>query len=720
MNLSWVYSLPPFLSGLANILLAGFVLSRDPKKSSHQIFAFCSGTLSLWNFSTFVLFFDIGEPAALFLVRLIQVVVILIAPSYFHFVCEILGFKKRLFKQLVIADVMAFCLILLVALNKDFVHLQHMGYSYYGKGGPLFLVIPAYLTVFIGYSIYLVLSQMRDLGQSQKTQLKIVISAMFIALVGGLNDFLPILGITSYPGSSVRIYPYGSVIVVFYSGLIAYSILRYKFLDIEVIIRRAPVFAGLLAFVYGTFSLAMVVGQKFLRDYLDWSQWMAMVPAVFVITFALRPLENFLTDATEKFLFQKKYDYRELLRTFTNEILTVLDLQKLMEQTIAGLVKIIKLESACILLLDKEKKVYRVVASSGIRDKNIEYSETDALISNIKASREHILKDKSVDNLEGHSHLRDDFKEINACLCLPIELHSDLIGVLCLGAKKSGGDYTQEDVDILNTLARTEAIAISNARLFDELSKTQAEAAQREKMAVIGTLAAGINHEICNPLGIVRGHAEMFLLNSRDGFYKDKSREEIFVMATEIMTKVIKETDRATAITKKLSSFAKPSRRADFEGVSIEKELGEVLQFVQHDLRVNNIEVQTDFPNDFPGIFADAKQIEEVLFNIIRNAAQAIDKKEGRIVVSGFAQNGSAVIRISDDGCGIPKDKIGQVFNPFYTTKAPGKGTGLGLFIVKQVVERNNGTISLESEEGFGTTFTLKFPIAKEALVSHH
>ncbi len=276
--------------------------------------------------------------------------------------------------------------------------------------------------------------------------------------------------------------------------------------------------------------------------------------------------------------------------------------------------------------------------------------------------------------------------------------------------KKSGDSYHQEDIDILSTLARTEAIAISNAQLFDELSKTQAEAAQREKMAVIGTLAAGINHEICNPLGIARGQCEMFLLNLRDGIYSGKSKEDFVQIASEIMNKVIKETDRATGITKKLSTFAKPSKKSELEEVIAEKEAEEVLGLLGHDLQLNNIEIQKDFPSDFPTFFADKKQIQEILFNIIRNAAQAIDKKHGRIVLSGFSENGSAVIRIADNGSGIPQDKINQIFNPFYTTKAPGKGTGLGLFIVKQVVERNKGTILVESEEGVGTTFTLRFP----------
>ncbi|MCG3175805.1 MAG: Sensor protein ZraS [Candidatus Omnitrophica bacterium] len=237
-------------------------------------------------------------------------------------------------------------------------------------------------------------------------------------------------------------------------------------------------------------------------------------------------------------------------------------------------------------------------------------------------------------------------------------------------------------------------------------------------MAVIGTLAAGINHEICNPLGIVRGQCEMFLLNMRDGFYENKSREDLVKLCGDIMNKVIRETDRATAITKKLSGFAKPSKNNDMEEVLIEREVQEVLGLLGQDLKLNNIDIQTDIPANFPVFLADRKQIEEVLFNIIRNGAQAIDKKQGKILVSGFAQNGSAIIRIADNGSGIPKESLEKIFHPFYTTKAPGKGTGLGLFIVKQIVERNRGTIAVESEVGIGTTFTLKFPTAVKAITA--
>ena len=105
------------------------------------------------------------------------------------------------------------------------------------------------------------------------------------------------------------------------------------------------------------------------------------------------------------------------------------------------------------------------------------------------------------------------------------------------------------------------------------------------------------------------------------------------------------------------------------------------------------------------------KQLQEVFFNLIRNAAQAMGEK-GKITITAASDDHRTRVEIEDTGPGIPPDKLEQIFNPFYTTKEPGKGTGLGLFIVRQIVERNHGKISVKSKVGEGTTFTLEFPAA--------
>jgi signal transduction histidine kinase len=173
--------------------------------------------------------------------------------------------------------------------------------------------------------------------------------------------------------------------------------------------------------------------------------------------------------------------------------------------------------------------------------------------------------------------------------------------------------------------------------------------------------------------------------------------------------------DRATSITRKLTNFAKPIREVSIRPVAMERELQEVLALVGHDLALQKIEVRKDLHVELPEILVDRGQFQEILFNLIRNAGQAI-QPPGTIWVRAYPRNGGSVrIEIADTGCGIPPDKLGKIFDPFFTTKDPGKGTGLGLFIVRQIIERNKGRISVESAVGRGTTFFLDFPGAVTA-----
>ncbi|MFC1549186.1 sensor histidine kinase, partial [Candidatus Omnitrophota bacterium] len=168
------------------------------------------------------------------------------------------------------------------------------------------------------------------------------------------------------------------------------------------------------------------------------------------------------------------------------------------------------------------------------------------------------------------------------------------------------------------------------------------------------------------------------------------------------------ETDRATVITKKLSSFAKPSPGIMTDNVDVEKELEKVISLVEYDLKLDNIAISKEIEGDLPPISADKKQLQEIFFNIIRNAAQSI-KHKGKIILRAYCSNKRIYIDIEDTGEGMSKGHLAQIFNPFFTTKDPGEGTGLGLFIVKQIVERNKGRIAVKSEPGKGTTFYLRF-----------
>ena len=481
-------------------------------------------------------------------------------------------------------------------------------------------------------------------------------------------------------------------------------------MDIEVLIKRTLVFAGLAGSVVTVVSLVAFVSQDVLARFIAIPRFWSTILAASIVAALYGHTRDWLVRVTDRFLFQKKYDYKELLRKFTDAVLTIVDLKQLVQMTVTTLVETVKLDSCSLLLLNQDQRTYELTAAKGTNGRQIVLEEQEPLIRFFRETHEPIGLDGTLGQVRFPEAVTGRLKELNARLCLPLHLHEDLIGVLCLGKKKSDEEFTKDDLDILLPLARTLAIAVGNAQLFDELAKTQAEAAQKEKLAVIGTLSAGINHEICNPLGIIKAQAEAFLMDLEDGILIGKSPSDLLNRTSAILQVALKQIDRATAITQKLSNFAKPIKDPSVQPVSVEQEVGEVLLLVGHDLTLEKITFEQEIPPDLPSITVDRRQFQEVLFNLIRNAAQAIQPPGTIRVRARTHEDGQVRIEIQDTGGGIPPEKLGKIYDTFFTTKEPGKGTGLGLFIVRQIVERNRGRIAVESTVGKGTTFFLDFP----------
>jgi len=684
-------------------LLTLFVYTRNKKSPVNKAYLFFGLSLCVWLLGDAMQFFLSTQNT--FWIKFMYSGVILIPIFVYKCMIEFLNLErdKKIYPFVLFIGICFFIANLTTNLFVREVYTYPWGY-YLKATFLVSLCNVLYVASFIRCTLASFLSfynKKDKLSPTQYNKNKYVFFAIAIGMIAGF-DYMPAYGI--------GIRPFGYIFATVFIAIIAYAIVKHQLMDIEVIIRRTVVFAGLFAAVYGVIAFFSFLTQDVFQAFTGGNRWIALIPSIFIITLTLRPLEIFLVRTTDKYLFQKKYDYKELLKTFSNDVLSVMDLKKILIETINSLINTMRVENCGILTLDRNKNVFELASSKGIKNKNIVLERNSSLISYLERAQMHIVNDKQIQQMDDRGTLKEDMKKLGADLVLPLILHNSLIGALTLGSKKSGEPYTQDDLDILIPLSRSEAVAISNAQVMDDLSKTQAEAAQREKMAVIGTLAAGINHEICNPLGIARGQCEVFLLNSREGLYSSRAKEEQIYEAMKIMEKVIKETDRATAITKKLSSFAKPGTGDINEDVSIAHEIDEVMTLVGHELELEKIQVIKDIPGNLSHIRADRKQIQEIFFNIIRNAGQAMEK-EGKITVRARKVDSKIVIDIEDTGHGIPEDRLEQIFNPFYTTKAPGKGTGLGLFIVRQVINRNNGTISVKSKVGEGTRFTLTFPI---------
>ncbi len=235
--------------------------------------------------------------------------------------------------------------------------------------------------------------------------------------------------------------------------------------------------------------------------------------------------------------------------------------------------------------------------------------------------------------------------------------------------------------------------------MVEKLDETQKKLFHQEKLASVGQLAAGVAHEINNPLGTI--------LLLADVMYKETPESDTH---HEDLAMVIDEATRCKTIVADLLNF---SRQQDV--LTTKTDIQALLEKVVADVRRNpsfdQIEIDIHFGRDVPDIQADQDQLQQVFINLLNNAAEAIEGK-GKITISTQVENGQwLVIQLTDTGCGIPEMDMGKLFTPFFTKKASGKGTGLGLAIVYGIVKMHRGQIQVQSKTGEGTSVTVSLPI---------
>lgn len=279
--------------------------------------------------------------------------------------------------------------------------------------------------------------------------------------------------------------------------------------------------------------------------------------------------------------------------------------------------------------------------------------------------------------------------------------------------------------------SRQQAAALQHA--FDELKRTQDQLVQSEKMASIGQLAAGVAHEINNPIGYLHSNLNTLGQYVEDVLRVVKTYEAALPSVTDPIPKaaidqLTKETDfhfvledipkllaesqegvqRVRKIVQDLKDFAHAGENEDWQWVDLRHGLSRTLNIVHNELKYK-AEVQQSY-EDIPEIRCLPGQLNQVFMNLLVNASHAIDTN-GMVRVSARQKGENILVEISDTGCGIPSDVIGRIFEPFFTTKPVGKGTGLGLSISYGIVKKHGGRIEVESEVGRGTTFRVVLPV---------
>jgi two-component system NtrC family sensor kinase len=239
-----------------------------------------------------------------------------------------------------------------------------------------------------------------------------------------------------------------------------------------------------------------------------------------------------------------------------------------------------------------------------------------------------------------------------------------------------------------------------------QMNTLNAQLVQSDKLAALGKMAAGVAHEINNPLAVIiqkTGWMEDLLLE--EDFQKSKNIDEF----RNSIAKIEEHVERARKVVHNMLGYARRMEPRS-EDVDVNETIKQTIALLANYARINNIEVRTKLAPELPVIASDQAQLQQVFFNLISNAIDAIGK-EGAIDVESVRFDSEIHVSVKDNGPGIPEGQQRKVFDPFFTTKSSGKGTGLGLWVSYNIIEKMGGTITLESEIGKGSAFIVKIPL---------
>ncbi|GAB4134376.1 MAG: hypothetical protein Fur0015_07480 [Ignavibacteriales bacterium] len=262
----------------------------------------------------------------------------------------------------------------------------------------------------------------------------------------------------------------------------------------------------------------------------------------------------------------------------------------------------------------------------------------------------------------------------------------------------------EDEIDILAEKFNDMILRLDNA--YTQLQKTQSNLIQSEKLATVGTLTAGLAHEINNP---VAGLQNCIRRIQNDPNNIEQNKKYLAMMENAV--------DKIEKVVLNLLNFTR-KQEAEFTNLSLHDVVENSLSFVGHRLEKMRVTITKNIHSGLPLIRGNKNQLEQVILNLLINSLDAIEEKmninpsaEKRIVITAFEKENFVELKIQDTGNGIPKNIMDKIYDPFFTTKSPGKGTGLGLSVVYNIVETHNGKIYFESEEGRGTTVTLHLPV---------
>ena len=747
----YFYTIITGLTAFLGLGLGLFVYFHKPRtnlKISWVIFSF---TVGIWSLGYFISLLAINYQTSILSSRFSHASGAFIPITFFHFVLILLRQEAR--HKTLLRTGYGLSVFMFFSCFSPFVVrdvINKMGILYYPDWGPLYSVYAAMYVWFIAYAHILMTMAIKETKGHERLRIIYLSVASFLGFSGGVSLFLLIFNIP-FP-------PYGSALICLYPIIMSYSIVKHRLMDIEVIIKKTLVFAGLFGVLISVITAITVLAQSYIGQYLGMGAISIRVLSVIIAMLLYDPARKYLVEITDHYLFQKKFDYAKILKDASKDIALVTSFNELTRKMLVVLIHKARTSNAAIYFRDQENDHFELKGCSGFRKVNrpdFKLMLDNPLIGYIakqqvpitKAQIEEELNSaKDAVNRERFSDILGTIQKMKAEVIVPSFLSSskggqrnrDSItfqGILALGKKKSDEDYFEQDLDMLATLAQEHAMTFEIVRLFETMVNEREAKLKAQEEARMVSYSKSLAHETRNAIVGLRWKSDFFVMkvypfvkNIYDQFVKDKFPPQVEENNIKLIEKI---KDEGCNVRSKADELFIVLRTAEGT-LSGSEDMFEVFNFTMiwdnatENAKPSRIKIwrDTDKETFFP--FGSPVLIKRVLVNLINNAVDAMnDKEDGEVKIKGRFEeiDGKQVayFEFKDNGPGISAEIQDKIWQQGFSTKPKPKssdiessGHGHGLWVCREIIERQHGgKIWVESEIGKGTTFKFWLPMKR-------
>ncbi len=705
----------PFYVIVVSVSLGFFVLFQNMRSEVNRTFFGMAVCLGLWMYATFNLVYAASTALTVLWDKLVFIGPVIIPPLFLYFT-NVFPKKTREFSRAQKITIFLPVIIILLMLSTDLMLKLFTASEIFMIifGYPFFAM---YFIVYLGFGLVNILNKYNASVGMEKMQLRYLFLGLFASSVlGGItNLLLPWAGETRYVG-------YGLLFTILFISSTAYAMGIRRLLSIEFMVQKGSIYliiAAIFTLLYSAGGL--ILGGSF-GDVFSYRLLLMVMFFSLLGALTFRTVYKTLQLSTDRLFFGGRYDYQNTILGMSQGITSVIKLNELIDLIVSTFLKTIKVDEISFLLYDSGRQRFRSApcdVDTGGKYKRIDFDVRGPIAAWLSKYKDVLVRDEVEGEIDRSyfskedearltelKRLRDELERLGMAVWVPVISKEKLTAIIALGYKMSGDMYTDEDVGLLKTLANQVAVSIENSvmystitKQYEELKQTKDKLVEADKLASLGSMAAGMAHEIKNPLSSMKVFSQ--LLQER---YEDPEFRRKF---TEIIPKEINRIDR---IVEGLINFAR-SPEPQISQVVINELVDDVLNDFKDDIERSGIKLEKNYGSSVK-LLIDRDQMARALSNVILNAIQSMPSGGtlGLTVNQTDKPKKALSIKISDTGVGMTAENLKHIFEPFFTTKH--YGTGLGLSITHSIIEGHKGTIEIESREGKGTTVSIALPLS--------